>query len=90
MDLSTVADDFAVLHEGEHVHRHDGLQPETDYELDGIAVRTLPRPGGELLCVFATVNDVHFGEIDAGRIDDSPLGPVQRVEPGESPPTPRR
>ena len=85
MDLSTVADDFAVLHEGEHVHRHDGLQPETDYELEGVAVRTLPRPGGELLCVFATVNDVHFGEIEAGRIDDSPLGPIQRVEPGEPP-----
>ena len=49
VDLTTVADDFAVLHEGEHVRRHDGLQPETDYELEGVAVRTLPRPGGELL-----------------------------------------
>jgi 3',5'-cyclic AMP phosphodiesterase CpdA len=62
-----------------------GLRPDTVVQLDGVEARTLPRPGGELLCRFATVNDVHFGEIEAGRIDDSPLGPVQRVEPGEPP-----
>ena len=32
-------------------------------------VRTLPRPGGELLCRFATVNDVHFGETQCGIIE---------------------
>jgi 3',5'-cyclic AMP phosphodiesterase CpdA len=85
VDVTTVAEDFVVLHEGHRVRRHDGLRPDTSYELDGVPVRTLPRPGGELLCVFATVNDVHFGEAEAGRIDDSPLGPIQRVGPGEPP-----
>jgi 3',5'-cyclic AMP phosphodiesterase CpdA len=85
VDVTTVAEDFVVLHDGEAVRRHDGLQPDTSYELDGVEVRTLPRPDGELLCVFATVNDVHFGEMEAGRIDDSPLGPIQRVEAGEPP-----
>jgi Icc protein len=37
------------------------------------------------LCRFATVNDVHFGEIEAGRIDEDPNGPVRRSEPGAPP-----
>jgi 3',5'-cyclic AMP phosphodiesterase CpdA len=85
VDVTTVADDLVVLHEGTHALAYDGLAPDTSYRFDGIEVRTLPRPDGELLCRFATVNDVHFGEIEAGRIDDSPLGPIQRVEPGEPP-----
>ena len=32
----------------------------------GIETRTLERPPGELLCRFATVNDVHFGETECG------------------------
>jgi 3',5'-cyclic AMP phosphodiesterase CpdA len=32
-----------------------------------------------------TVNDVHFGETVCGRIDDHPVGPILRVEPGEAP-----
>jgi Icc protein len=67
MELTTVADDEAVFHEGTTVHRVDGLSPDTAYDLHGHAFRTLPRPG-ELLCRFATVNDVHFGEIEAGII----------------------
>ena len=31
------------------------------------------------------MNDVHFGEVEAGRIDDHEIGPVQRPEPGEPP-----
>jgi 3',5'-cyclic-AMP phosphodiesterase len=85
MDLTTVAEDFVVLHDGVRVLRYDDLRPGTGYELEGVAVRTLPRPGGELLCRVATVNDVHFGEIEAGRVDDSPLGPVQSVALGEPP-----
>jgi Icc protein len=85
VDLTTVADDLVVLHDGTNVLTYDGLTPETAYRFDGVEVRTLPRPEGELLCRFATVNDVHFGEVEAGRIDDSPLGPIQRVEPGERP-----
>lgn len=85
MDITTVADDLVVMHDGERVHRFDGLSPDSDHEFLGHRVRTLPRPSGELLCRFATVNDVHFGELECGRIDDDPRGPIQRSGPGESP-----
>lgn len=85
MDLTTVADDLVVVHDGLDVRRYTGLTAATDHELDGLAVRTLPRPDGELLCRFATVNDVHFGEVEAGRIDDEPLGPIRRADPGAEP-----
>jgi 3',5'-cyclic AMP phosphodiesterase CpdA len=85
LELTTVADDLVVLHEGTTVHRFDGLEPNTPYELLGQAVRTLARPAGALRCRFATVNDVHFGETEAGRIDDHPEGPIQRAAPGEPP-----
>jgi len=84
-ELTTVADDAVVLHREDETFRHDGLLPDTDYEFEGIAARTLPRPPGDLLCRFATVNDVHFGETECGRIDDHPLGPILRREPGEAP-----
>jgi 3',5'-cyclic-AMP phosphodiesterase len=89
VEVTTVADDLAVLHtviDGVAVaHRFEGLEPDREYELLDTAVRTLPRPAGELLCRFATVNDVHFGETEAGRIDDHPEGPIQRAGPGEPP-----
>lgn len=85
VEVTTVADDLAVLHVDGTAHRVDGLHPDTGYELLGTSVRTLPRPDGELLCRFATVNDVHFGETEAGRIDDHTEGPIQRVGPGEPP-----
>ncbi|MGB9344783.1 MAG: metallophosphoesterase [Ilumatobacteraceae bacterium] len=85
MEVTTVADDVAVVHDGLTVRRYDGLIPDTDHDLDGVAVRTLVPPPGELLCRFATVNDVHFGETEAGRIDDSPEGPIRRAEPGADP-----
>ena len=84
-ELSSVADDFVIVHRGPDVSRYDGLQPSTEHVLDGVAVRTLPRPGGQLLCTFATVNDVHFGEVACGAVDDDPTAPVLRVAPGEPP-----
>ncbi len=39
----------------------------------------------ELLCRVATVNDLHFGETECGRIDDHEGGPILHVEPGEPP-----
>ena len=71
MDLTTVADDLVVIHDGERAHRFDGLASDTDFELLGISGRTLKRPPGELLCRFGTVNDLHFGETEAGRLDGS-------------------
>jgi Icc protein len=85
MDITTVANDLVVIHDGLVVRRYDDLASDTDHTLDGVAVRTLARPDGELLCRFATVNDVHFGEIEAGRIDDLPNGPIRRAEPGAEP-----
>ncbi len=85
MDVTTVADDLVVIHDGARAIRFDGLEPDTDHELAGITVRTLPRPPGELLCRVATVNDLHFGEIEAGRIDERTDGPIQRVDADEDP-----
>ncbi len=85
MDITTVADDLVVIHDGLDTRRHEGLAPDTDHDLDGVSVRTLPRPDGALLCHFATVNDVHFGEVEAGRIDDHTEGPIRRSEPGAPP-----
>lgn len=83
-ELTTVAPDFAVIHVGPEVRVYEGLTPNTDYEFDGFAFRTLPA-NGELLCRFATVNDVHFGETECGIIEGDPIGPVIRPEPGEPP-----
>jgi 3',5'-cyclic-AMP phosphodiesterase len=84
MDLTTVADDEVVLHDGTAVHRHNGLSPDTSYRFDGHDVRTLPRPG-ELLTTICTVNDVHYGEIECGILDGLEGGPVYRSAPGDEP-----
>lgn len=84
MELTTVAEDMAVAFAGEVVHRFDGLRPGTGYEHDGIAYETLPDLG-PLLCTFATVNDVHFGETRCGVIEGSDTGPVLSVAEGEEP-----
>src|SRR3954462_10416641 len=83
-ELTTVGSRFAVVHEGRSVRRHEGLAPGTDHELDGFAFTTLPEPG-ELLATFATVNDVHFGEVACGVIDGSDIGPTFRTAPGDEP-----
>jgi 3',5'-cyclic AMP phosphodiesterase CpdA len=84
-ELTTVADDAIVLHRGDETFRYEELRPDSEHEFHGVVARTLPRPAGELLCRFATVNDVHFGETECGRIDDHPLGPILRRRPGERP-----
>jgi predicted phosphodiesterase len=85
VELTTVADDFAVVFDDAEVRIYDGLEPDHDYEYDGVAFRTLPRPAGERLSTFATVNDVHFGETDCGIIEGLDMGPIFRAEPGEEP-----
>lgn len=85
MELTTVADDEAVLFSGEEVFHHIGLEPDKQYVVDGLDVRTLPRPSGELLSVVATVNDVHFGETSCGVIDGMDIGPTLSVEENEPP-----
>lgn len=85
IELTTVSDDEAVFHDGERVIRHDGLEPDTAYELEGEAFRTLARPDGERLATFATVNDVHFGETECGVIEGLEIGPILRADAGEPP-----
>ncbi len=85
MDVTTVTDDSADLHEGTTLHRVDDLTADTAYDMFGVSFRTLRRPPGELRCRFATVNDVHFGELEAGRIDDNTDGPILRSQPGAEP-----
>jgi 3',5'-cyclic-AMP phosphodiesterase len=78
------------------VHRFDGLPPATEVRLDvpdplapgathSVTARTLAQPSGPLRSVFATINDVHFGELAAGQIDDLTIGPIRRAEPGSDP-----
>jgi 3',5'-cyclic AMP phosphodiesterase CpdA len=85
IELTTVAEDEAVFHRGDEVLRHEGLEADTEYSFHGVALRTLPRPPGERLSTFATVNDVHFGEIECGHIEGIEIGPVLTSGPGEPP-----
>ena len=87
MDITTVADDLIVAHQAgtTDVVRLEGLQPNSIHHIGNHEVQTLSRPEGQLLCRFGTVNDLHFGEVECGKIDDDPRGPIQCVEPGEPP-----
>jgi 3',5'-cyclic-AMP phosphodiesterase len=89
-ELTTVADDLAVIHVGHDVYRYGDLKPNRSHTFSpgggaAVEVHTLPRPSGEMLSRFCTVNDVHFGEVECGRIDDHPDGPIQRAAPGDDP-----
>ncbi len=83
-ELTSVADDEAVVHDGADARTYDGLAPDQPHEIEGWEFRTLPR-WGERLATIATVNDVHFGEEVCGVIDGSDTGPVFRSEPGADP-----
>ena len=85
-DITTVADDLIVAHHGRHVDRLDGL--DTRHRV--LQSASTPcgrssRPPGELLARITTVNDVHFGELEAGRLDDNSAAPVRRVPEGAEP-----
>ncbi len=86
MELTTVADDEVVIFDGPDVRRYEGLAPGVEHTLDGVTVRTLDRPAGERLATIATVNDVHFGEVVCGVLDDDvDIGPTFTSAPGEEP-----
>jgi 3',5'-cyclic-AMP phosphodiesterase len=85
VDITTVTDDLIVAHDGPEVIRLSGLDPDTEYTVGNQTVRTSTRPGGTMLCRFVTVNDVHFGEVECGKIDDDPAGPIQRADFGDPP-----
>jgi predicted phosphodiesterase len=87
VEVTTVGPDLAVIHRGTEVRRYEGLAPDTEHDLDGVVVRTLPHPGGELLSRFATVNDLHFGEERCGVVEghEDTIGPILESAPGEPP-----
>jgi len=85
LELTTVTMTSATFHSGLAVTVLDGLEPAREYQHGGIRFTTLPRLGGRLHCRLATVNDVHFGEVEAGRLAASDLGPIQRRQPGAAP-----
>src|SRR5436305_14708268 len=82
LEVTTVADDSAVVFEGPNPRRYDDLSPDTDYDFDGASFRTLPRPPRERLATLATVNDVHFGELECRVLEGLELGPILQSEPG--------
>lgn len=95
--VTTTAGDHEVTTTGPyHSARIRELEPETEYSLavDGAPatellpgrVTTLARPPGRHLATFATVNDVHFGEVECGRLGTAEeLGPILHAAPGEPP-----
>ncbi len=83
-ELVSVAPDGAELFVDGRVLRMDGLAPGRDYELAGVGLTTLPDLG-ELRCVFATGNDVHFGETVCGQLGDGAGQEVFSVAEGETP-----
>jgi 3',5'-cyclic AMP phosphodiesterase CpdA len=83
-ELTSVADDEVVLHARSEIRVYDDLTPDTDYELDGHALRTFPDLG-ERLATFATVNDVHFGETVCGVLEGYDGGPTFTSAPGDDP-----
>jgi predicted phosphodiesterase len=85
VELTTVADDEAVLFDGSRIVRLEGLDPDRAYDHGGVEFRTLPRPPGERLATVATVNDLHFGETECGRIGNLDVGPVLRSPDGDEP-----
>jgi Icc protein len=85
VEVHTVADDEVVLFDDHDWTRIEGLDPDHEYTVLGETFRTLPRPPGPRLATFATVNDVHFGEVECGLVEGMEIGPVLRAEPGEPP-----
>src|SRR5205823_3470795 len=96
-EVETRVGDRSVVTGGRYHHaRVTGLEASTSYELrlDGAqpsvllpeTVTTLDPPPGRLLATFATVNDVHFGEIECGKLGTpEEIGPVFSVGAGEEP-----
>lgn len=83
-ELTTVGPDEAVIHVGPEVRRYDGLAADTEHTFDGITFRTLQAPG-DRLATFATVNDVHIGEVECGVLKGVEIGPTFRSAAGDEP-----
>jgi 3',5'-cyclic AMP phosphodiesterase CpdA len=87
LELTTVADDGAVFFDGAQPVVLEALNADTAYCHGGIEFRTLPRPAGERLATVTTVNDLHFGETECGRVEIPGLdiGPILGSAPQDDP-----
>jgi predicted phosphodiesterase len=95
--VTRVGDREVVTTGPRHFVSVSGLEPGTEYTLavDGApsgaflppTFRTLERPGGRLLATVATANDVHFGEVECGRLGPphEEIGPFFSSAPGDPP-----
>jgi 3',5'-cyclic AMP phosphodiesterase CpdA len=84
-ELMAVGPTSAELFVDGEVRRHEGLAPDSDLVIDGVALRTLADVGA-LLARVVTVNDVHFGEVECGKFDGVAsavfaVGPHERPYP---------
>ena len=79
-----VAPDGAELFVDGRVVRLRGLAPGQDFAVAGVAFTTMPNLGA-LRCVFATANDVHFGETVCGHVAGADEADSMRVADGASP-----
>ncbi len=84
-DVMSVGPTWALLYRGSERLLEQDLTPNTEYDIHGATFRTLAKPAGTLISRFATVNDVHFGETEAGKMEGTDIGPVLSVEPGATP-----
>jgi 3',5'-cyclic AMP phosphodiesterase CpdA len=93
---TTVGDQQAVTSGIYHSARVTALEPESTYHLsiDGVPaspllperITTLPLPAGKRVATIATVNDVHFGEVECGILGTpEEIGPIFHAEAGEEP-----
>ncbi|MCB1692136.1 MAG: metallophosphoesterase [Pseudomonadales bacterium] len=84
MELTTVSTNHAVFHDSGVVHRVTDLDAGRTHAAFGTTFETLPDLG-RVLCTFATVNDVHFGETVCGLMEGSDMGPVFSADDGAEP-----
>ena len=96
-EVETRVGSAAVVTRGRyHSARVGGLDAEMTYslsvsgaevsELLPASVTTLRAPRGSRLATFATVNDVHFGEVECGLLGTpDEIGPVFRADEGAEP-----
>ncbi len=82
-ELVAVGPTSAELFIDGEVRQFTNLSPSTDHTIDTISFRTLA-PIGAVRSVVVTMNDVHFGEVECGKI--SGVRPAEFfVGPGERP-----
>jgi len=85
LEITTVSDNAAVAFDGTEVETMEGLEPGRRYRFGEEEFATLLRPAGLRLATVATVNDLHFGEVQAGHLEGLDVGSAISVAEGEDP-----